>query len=194
MITETAPAPYDTIMAMTRLEELLLFMLDRAHKKGMGSLSRFQMFKIPYMLQVFSIKYAGTPFVPGATFMRDENGPISRDIYEAVRNLERKGNIKTEIEKGHEGYPYDRCSHRLGKKLPKLSFTVAEQIFLDGFLAELLPLTQKKLKELAYSTEPMRQIQAKEKNGKILKGSAVDFSAVTVDPDVVDAYSDSDIS
>jgi hypothetical protein len=63
-------------------------------------------------------------------------------------------------------------------------------MFLDNFLAKLLPLSQKKLKEVAYATEPMEAIQKKETGGKIRKGAVIDFSTVTVDPDIVDVYSD----
>lgn len=181
---------YDIMTIMSRLEELILFILDRAHKKGIGDLSQFQLFKIPYILQVLSIRYAGSPFIQDATFVRDQNGPISIDIYSATENLEQKGYIKKDIVKGRDGYSHPRHSHRLIKKLPKLHFTLAEQMFLDNFLAKLLPLSQRKLKEVAYETEPMKAIQANEKEGKILKGAVIDFSTVVVDSDVVESYSD----
>lgn len=130
---------------MSRLEELVLFILDRAHKKGINDLSKFQLFKIPYLIQVLSIKYAGSAFVPEATFVRDQNGPISIDIYSAIENLEKEGYIKKEIITGRDGYEFERHSHSLKKKLPKLNFSPAETIFLDNFLARLLPLSQKKL-------------------------------------------------
>jgi uncharacterized phage-associated protein len=181
---------YDTIILMSRLEELVLFILDRADKKGINDLSKFQLFKIPYLIQVLSIKYAGSAFIPEATFLRDQNGPISVDLYAAVEDLENKGYIKKEVVAGHDGYGFERHSHSLKKKLPKLSFSPAETMFLDNFLAKLLPLSQKKLKEIAYATEPMEAIQKKETGGKIKKGAVIDFSTVTVDPDIVDVYSD----
>ncbi|MHB8174849.1 MAG: Panacea domain-containing protein [Nitrospirota bacterium] len=174
--------------AMTRLEELILFILDRAHKEGIKDLSRFQLFKIPYIIQVMSLKYAGTEFVPGATFIRDKNGPISTDIYSAIKHLIGDEYVDISITK-HEGYDYPRYGHKLAKKLPKLSFSEAETIFLDNFLSELLPLPQKKLKERAYATEPMKEMTKQEK-GEIKKGAVLNFSTVMVDSDVVDAYSD----
>jgi hypothetical protein len=180
------------MVVMSRLEELILFILDRAHKKGIENLSKFQLFKIPYLIQVLSIKYAGSAFIPEARFLRDKNGPISIDIYSAVENLEKNGYIKKDIVAGQDGYQFPRHSHSLKKKLPKLSFSVAEAIFLDNFLAKLLPLSQKKLKEMAYSTEPMETIQKQEKKGggEIKKGTVIDFSTVVVDSDVMDVYSD----
>ena len=174
---------------MSRIEELILFILDRAHKMGIIDLSSFQLFKIPYLIQIFSLKYAGTKFVPDAVFMRDQNGPISVDIYTAVERLEKKGYIKKEV-KENKDYKKPRHCHSLAKKIPRLNFTKGEEIFLDNFLLKLLPLTQSKLKEMAYNTEPMRSIKEKEKGDSIKKGAVLDFSKVVVDPDIVDVYSD----
>lgn len=174
---------------MSRLQQLLLFILDRAKKKGKKDLSQFQLFKIPYLLQVYSLKYAGTMFISDTKFIRDKNGPISIEIYKALKDLETSGYVKKEI-KRNARYGYDRHAISLAKKLPKLDFDQGEIIFLDSFLAELLPLTQAKLKEKAYKTEPMMAIQKNEKEREILKGSVIDFSTISVDPDIVDAYSD----
>jgi uncharacterized phage-associated protein len=176
---------------MSRLEELLLFILDRAEKEGKKDLSRFQLFKIPYLLQVYSLKYAGVPFIPDATFIREKNGPISISIYTALKNLEISGYIKKEITENRE-YGYPKHAFSLGKKITKFHFEEDEIIFLDNFLSELLMLTQAKLKEKAYATEPMLEIQEKEKHKGILKGNIINFTSVSVDPDIVDAYSDSD--
>ncbi len=172
---------------MTRLEQLILFILDRAKKMGIDNLSKLQLFKIPYLIQVLSIKYAGTQFIPEITFIRDKMGPISIAIYAAIENLEKMGYVGKEIKKDKG----NRHCHRLVKNLPKLNFSVGEEIFLDNFLHKLLPLTQPDLKKFAYSTEPMKKIQKEESSGSIKKGAVIDFSGVTVDPDVVDSYSDS---
>jgi uncharacterized phage-associated protein len=174
---------------MTRLEQLLLFILDRAKKEGKADLSQFQLFKIPYLLQVYSLKYAGTSFINDATFVREKNGPISINIYTALKNLEKTGYVKME-EKENREYGFPKHAFSIIKKLPKLDFDQGEILFLDNFLAELLPLTQAKLKEKAYATEPMQEIKKKENGGAILKGAVIDFSSIAVDPEVVDAYSD----
>ncbi|MFA5645732.1 MAG: type II toxin-antitoxin system antitoxin SocA domain-containing protein [Candidatus Ratteibacteria bacterium] len=174
---------------MKRIEQLLIFILDRAHKMGIKNLSSFQLFKIPYIIQVMSIKYAGIKFLSDVNFLRDKNGPISTDIYHAKEALIKKKYIDLQKNKTQD-YVFERHSHRLIKKPPKWTFSKGEMIFLDNFLSELLPLSQKKLKEYAYNTEPMKHIIAQEKSGEIKKGIILDFSKVTVDPDVVDLYSD----
>ncbi|HTY39765.1 MAG TPA: type II toxin-antitoxin system antitoxin SocA domain-containing protein [Candidatus Paceibacterota bacterium] len=175
-------------MKYSKIEQLVLLILDRAHKQGMADLSKFQIFKITYLLQVMAIKYAGVPLLPGTTFVRNTNGPISVDLYNALENLEIQGLLKKSITK-KEDYKYPRHGYRIAKKLPKLYLSKGEVIFADNFIAKLLPLTHNRLKDLAYATEPMRKIVAQEK-GELKKGTLIDFSLVTVDPDTVDGYSD----
>ncbi len=176
---------------MNRLDELLLFVLDRAKKGGKSDLSQFQMFKIPYLLQVYAMKYAGMPIVKDTSFIRNINGPISIDIYSSLNRLEKDGYIRKEI-KENKAYGFSKHAFSLGKKQKRgFSFDLGEQIFLDNFLSELLPLTQAELKKRAYATEPMQDIQIKEKErGVRLDGLSLDFTKVSIDPDVTDAYSD----
>lgn len=177
---------------MSKIEEILLFILDRAHKAGIKDLSKFQLFKISYLLQVLSLKFAGTFLIPNITFVRDKHGPISVEIYSATEKLVKQGYIKRET-KENKVYGFPRDAHSLVKKLPKLSLSTGQMIFLDNFLSKLLPLTQRKLKELAYKTEPMQEIIKKEKGSVIKKGSVIDFNSVIVDSDVVEGYSDTNI-
>lgn len=173
---------------MSRLEQFLLFVLDRAHRIGIKDLSRFQLFKISYIIQVLSLKYAGKEFIPNLVFVRHKHGPISTDIYHAIDDLYKKKYISREISK-KEDYEFARHGHKLIKKIPRLNFSKGETVFLDNFLSELLPLSQNKLKQYAYTTEPMKEILKKEK-GEIKTGVVIDFSTVIVDPDVVNSYAD----
>jgi len=174
---------------VNRLEELIVFVVDRAKKEGKQNLSRFEVLKIIYLLQVYSLKYAGTSLLPGITFIREKNGPISVDIYNAMDNLVSGGYLNMEVIE-NEKYGHPRHAFSLKKKAPKLNFDQGEEVFLDGFLIDLLTLSQKNLKDKAYSTEPMETILKSEKGGKVKKGEVLDFSSVSVDSDVVDAYSD----
>ncbi len=177
--------------AMNRLDELLLFVLDRANKGGKHDLSKFQMYKIPYLLQIYSIKYAGTPFVKDTQFIRKKDGPISIDIQSALERLENGGYVRKEIVE-NKSYGHSKHAYSLGeKKVNKFNFDSGEQIFLDNFLSELLPLTQTKLKNITYATEPMQDIQLREKARRShLYGVGLDFATVAIDPDVIEAYSD----
>jgi len=173
---------------MSRLEQFILFVLDRARRLGIKDLSRFQLFKISYIIQVLSLKYAGKEFFSGLIFVRNKNGPISTEIYHAIDALIEKKYIRKDISK-KEDYDFARHGHKLIKNIPRLNFSQGEVIFLDNFLAELLPLSQTKLKDSAYATEPMKEILRKE-NGEVKTGVVIDFSSVVVDPDVVNSYAD----
>jgi uncharacterized phage-associated protein len=178
---------------LNRLEELLVFILDRAQKEKIRNLSRFQMLKIPYLIQIYSLKFAGTPFLSDITFIREKNGPISVDIYQALERLSESEFISV-TEEPNETYGHPRHSHSLLKAPDHFSFSQGETIFLDNFVAKLLPLTQKELKKIAYETEPMKVIQAEEEEADgIKKGAVIDFNSVSVDPDVMETYSDEDV-
>jgi len=175
---------------LSRLEQLILFILDRAHKKGIKDLSDFQLMKIIYLLEVFSLKYTGAKFID-EVFARHKNGPITIHFYQARQILRLKKFLDVEeIQK--IDYEYPRRANMLGKKrLDKFIFSLGETIFLDNFLDDFLQLNQKQLKELAYKTEPMKEILKQERNDKdIKKGAIIDFNKVIIDPDVVESYSD----
>ncbi|MFA5249677.1 MAG: type II toxin-antitoxin system antitoxin SocA domain-containing protein [Candidatus Paceibacterota bacterium] len=174
---------------LNRLEQLIIFILDRANKKGIKDLSDFQLMKMLYLLEVFSLKYTGAKFID-EVFTRHENGPITTYFYKARENLLAKDFLNVE-EKKKVDYKYPRRANMLGKKkLDKFIFSMGETIFLDNFLDDFLKLTQKELKNLAYETEPMKAILESEKNKDIKKGTIIDFNKVIVDPDVVETYSD----
>jgi len=175
---------------MGRLEELLLFILDRANKKGIDGLSTIQMFKIPYLIQVESLKYTGKPFVDllSMKFVRETNGPISLDIYNALDVLKRKKRITVDVVE-NKSYGKNRHNHKLVKKLTKSPFSDGETIFLDSLLNEYLDMTIMNMKRLAYETEPMVEIIKSESKKKINKGKPIDLSVVSLDPDIVDVLS-----
>ncbi len=174
---------------MNKIEKLLLFILDRAHKGGIKDLSDFQVFKIFYNLQIYSIRYTGSELVPNVNFIREKNGPISIDVYHSLEKLRANHYIETKVIE-NKAYIYPRHANRLGKKSIKFDFTLGETIFLDNFLSDLLLFSQKALKELTYNTEPMKEIVKKEK-GKIKKGEILDLKKVLIDQDVMEAYSNS---
>jgi len=57
---------------LNKTQELILFILDRANKKGIDNLSMFQLFKIAYLLQYFSKKYTGELIIPELSFIREK--------------------------------------------------------------------------------------------------------------------------
>lgn len=172
--------------ALSRLEQLIIFILKSAQKKKIENLSRFEMMKLVYLIEIESIKYIGERFSSTTKFVRDTNGPISYDIYEAVNNLRELGLVEITQEDNPE-YGHPRVCHGLTSKVASVDFTNNETIFLNSILRDYLGIPQKKLKEIAYATEPMlkKMEQEKSKGVEVLKGSPINMDSVSLDSDVL---------
>lgn len=171
-------------MKKSRLQELILLILDRAHKEGIKNLSRFQLMKLVFLIEVEALKYAGSYLIQ-PRFLRYKNGPISMEIYTALDLLSEQGYIYTE-EQENKKYGYPRVCHSLKNKLGKLEqFNQGEIVFIDTVLSDLLPLSQKELQKLAYSTEPMKARLEAEK-GTVKEGVPLNMDLVTTDKIVLE--------
>jgi len=172
---------------MTRIESVILYLLSRAKQKGKNNLSKTELFKLLYLLEVESYKFTGRTFFDSAvTFVRDKNGPISVSVYRALSDLNNK-HIKIE-EKKRDDYPYTRHCISIKKDIKKINLQDSERLFINSVLESYLTLTISKLKSVAYSTEPMKEIQKEEKRSRksVLKGHQLDFSLIPLDEDIVD--------
>jgi hypothetical protein len=131
---------------MTKLESAILYLLDRAKKRGKNNLSRFELFKLLYLLEVGAYKYTGRGFLDGISFVREKNGPISFDIYNALSNLEGKYIEQSEVKKAD--YPYPRCCISLKKEYKDDTFSQSEKLFMNSIFEDYLDLSIKDLKAL----------------------------------------------
>lgn len=177
---------------MNRLQETILHILKRASERGIKELSRFQIVKLIYLIQIESQKYTGEPFIDNLRFFREKNGPLSKQIYEAVDSLK---NDYIEIERiPNPRYGHDKLAHRLKKTDIDISLPLDEVIFLNSILDDYLSLTQNKLKEIVYKTQPMLDIISKEKeSGKEQLGALIDTDKVSLDPQVLQALSQNEL-
>lgn len=173
-------------MELTRLDETILYILDRANSrfKQIG-LSKFQLMKINYLIEVESRKFIGEPFNPEFKFVRDKNGPISYQVYESIEKLENEY-IKIKLQPNYE-YGHTRANHMLIKK-PKFNFSKDEIIFLNSVIDDSLKLTQSALKKWVYSTEPMVGMlkEEAEENMDLKKGATLNLNLIALDEDVVE--------
>lgn len=174
---------------MTRLENTILYLLTKAEQKGIDNLSRFQIFKLLYLLEVESYKFLGKSFFDSISFVREKNGPISVDVYNALSNLNNKY-IKIKETKKPD-YPYPRHCIFLKKPIKRIDLGESEKLFMNSVFESYLNLPMNKLKKIVYDTQPMKKIQEEEKRQKlsVLKGQRVDFSSIPLDEDMVDLIS-----
>lgn len=172
---------------LTRLEEVILFLLSRAGEKGLKDLSKFQIMKLIYLVDVESYRYTGKSFFGDVHFVRQKNGPISKDIYDALNRLHPTYIHFEQNQK--EDYPYPRHCISL-KKPARIHLADDEKIFLNSVFESFLSRSQKELKKLVYETEPMKDILNQEKRAhKTLIGSRILFESIPLDKDVVEMIS-----
>ena len=180
---QTVKLSYNT----EKLDKTILYVLYRAKRKGFQNLSKFELFKLLYLLEVESYRYTGKSFFDSTVcFVRDQNGPISVDIYQALSNME--GTYIRIEKKQKSDYPYERHCISLIKNQAKSSLLESEKLFINSILESYLTLPMNQLKDIVYQTKPMEEIQREEKKQKsgILKGHKLDFSSIPLDEDVVD--------
>ncbi len=172
-----------------RLEETLIFLLNNGKEIGIDNLSKFQIMKLIFLLEVEAYKYTGKSFINAISFVREKNGPISIEIYRALDNLLDKGCIALNVTKKAD-YPYPRNCYSLKKMPNKMHLRNTEKIFLNSVFNSYINLPQNKLKQIAYGAEPMKEILVKEKKeDKILKGHRLDFNKIPLDEELVDIIS-----
>jgi len=172
---------------MTKLENTILYLLTRAKERDKKNLSKFELFKLLYLLEAESYKFVGKSFFDNSiSFVRYQNGPISMDVYKALNVLEKKYINIAEEKKQDYGFPRHCIS--LKKKLKKINLDESEKLFINSVVESYITLPMNKLKEIVYATEPMEEIIKEEKKNKVkfLKGEKLNFNCISLDEDVVD--------
>jgi len=175
---------------MTILEETILFTLSQVKKLGKENLSKIELFKLIYLIEVESYRFVGESFFnKEVLFARYENGPISVDIYKAIDNLKYGSYIEIKEEKKDDwGEP--RHSIYLKKELKKTDkdkLKTEYKMFINSVLSSYGKLSIKSLKKVVYETEPMVEVQKKETKG-ILKGFNLNFGTIPLDNDFKEVF------
>jgi len=178
-------------MTTEKLENTIIYILGRAQTRGKKNLSKFELFKYLYLLETEAYRFTGKSFLDNnVSFVRDKNGPISIDIYNAITNLE--GDYIQLTKTKQKSYPYPRHSISLkkNKNKRKSSLKNSEKLFINSVLESYLELPQKTLKDIVYKTEPMKSILKEEKKKKSsLKGTRLNLNLIALDEDMVDLIS-----
>lgn len=132
---------------MTRLENTILYLLARAKQKHITNLSKFQIFKILYLLESESYKFTGKSFFESVAFARDKNGPISVDIYNALSKLDDSYISITKSKK--PDYKFARHCVSLKKTPKKLDLDESEKLFMNSVFESYMTMPMKKLKDIS---------------------------------------------
>lgn len=169
---------------LAKIDIVILYILLKAREKGIKDLSKFQIMKILYMIEAEAHRYIGTGLL-GISFNRDENGPISTEIYDSLDKLKHKNLVSMEETKVTD-YPHPRHGYSLAKKVG-LPIQDTEKVFLNSVIDSYIELNQKRLKEIVYNTEPMREITScEDRLHRKLKGSKINFDSIPLDEDIVE--------
>ncbi len=104
-------------MELSRLQNLILYILIKTEEKDIKNLSKYQIMKLIYLVEVESHRFLGESFIGESQikFYRESRGPVSRNIYDALRELDGKY-IDISIE-SVKGYSQPRHSHSLKKDI-----------------------------------------------------------------------------
>ena len=172
---------------MNKLEQTILYVLARAKEKGKNNLSKFELFKLLYLLEIESYKFTGKSFFNSSiSFVREQNGPISIDVYNALNSLKNEYINITEEKKAD--YEFSRHCISLKDKINKVDLAESEKLFINSIIESYIRLPIKELKKIVYATAPMEKIleAEKKKKVKVLKGEKLDFNCITLDEDVLE--------
>jgi len=161
----------------TRIANAVLYVLKRAHDRNVSDLSKFQLMKLLYLIDIEYRRYLGKSFYEAATFTRWDRGPILFEAYPVLDLLKSRGKIKVETSKNPH-YGHDRECHSIVNPKMRINLTGPEKIFLNSIIDSYVTLTQDRLRKIAYATEPMQKAVEKEKSGKPIK-ERLDMNTVT---------------
>lgn len=178
---------------MTKLEKTIIWILEAAKEKKIKDLSKLQIHKLVYLIDVESRKFNGESFFgDDINFQREKLGPISVQVYDALANLTQNRLVQLEISDG-SGYTAPRHGYSLTNKVNLQDFELSngEMAFIGSVLRDYVNLRQADLKKIAYSTEPMKILTCQEaEQGKKFEGVTLNMDSVPMDEELMKIISE----
>lgn len=178
---------------MNKLEKTIIWILEAARERKIKDLSKFQIHKLVYLIDVESRKYNGESFFGReVNFQREKLGPISVQVYDALASLTQRNLVQKEVSNG-SGYTAQRHSYSLTDKVKLRDFELSdgEMAFIGSVLGDYVGLRQSDLRKVAYSTEPMKILTSQEaKKGKSLEGVTLEMDSVPLDEELIKIISE----
>lgn len=174
---------------MNKLEKTIIWILEAARERKIKDLSKLQIQKLVYLIDVEYRRYSGESFFANSvSFYRQKLGPLSIQVYDALKDLDQSGCVKMTITDG-AGYTAPRHGYSLSinpNQLKTHRLSTGEMVFVGSVLNDYVSLDQAKLKKIAYKTEPMeRMLREETKRGKELNGAPLNMELIPLDGDLV---------
>lgn len=168
----------ESIKGLSTIHKLIAYILKKLDRE----LGAVELVKIVYLIDVEYFKLFGETLT-GLNYIRQKLGPYTRDISNAVIDLEeREGEkiVETRLipSKRHSSIP--KRSHKLKKEVRfEPGLEPEEKEVINQVISAIESLTPKQLEKESYKTEPMKEIIEKEKRVKEnLYGAPLDFSLI----------------
>ncbi len=161
--------------AITKLKSLISFIVEESEH----ALGAVELAKIIYLIDIESVKFTGET-ITGEKYTRQEKGPLAPNFSDSIKDMDGfEISLSSTKSRGNSPIPKRVHSkgnnHRFSPDLTESELAIAKRIL--EMVAQLNPL---EIQNIAYKTEPMLTILAKEKNNKglLLLGEKIDFSTV----------------
>lgn len=174
---------------LSEIDSAILLLLKFSKDKGIKNLSKAQINKLIYLLEVEARKLTGMSFFnSNIVFHRQERGPISVEVKQSLDQLISNGMVKCYEENGKE-YTAARACHEISNNKVKLNLPIEKIIFATStfnIVYKTSRFNQRKIFDTAYATEPMRKITLEEQGGAKHNGRFIDFNLVSLDKDILE--------
>lgn len=166
-----------TIKGLSIIHRLIVYILKKLDR----DVGIVELVKMVYLIDVEYFKLFGETLT-GLGYIRQKLGPYTRDISNAVTDLEEKepGVLEVKIISSRGHSPILKRSHKIKEEVqfdPDLKSE--EKEVANQVLDNIKFLTPKQLENESYKTEPMKEILKKETKVKEkLYGASLDFSLI----------------
>lgn len=161
----------------TKIHHLLCYVLRKLNRE----VGTVELVKYIYLIDAAYYRLFGAT-ISKLNFIREEKGPYTKDITNAVSELElHEINKVVKPSKNHSRFM--KIAHTVGNN-PRFEpiLDSEEKVVVDQVIKELKSSTPMQLEAKAYETEPMQYVQDLEKKaGALLRGINIDFSKIKRD-------------
>jgi hypothetical protein len=131
---------------MTKLKSTILYLLSRLKERAKNNLSKSELFKLLYLLENESYKFASRSFFDNSIFfVRDKNGYISVDFYNTLNRLKDKYIILKEEKEKKKGDCFLDCCISRKKRVNKINLDKSERLFINSIVESYISLPIKKI-------------------------------------------------